>query len=55
MRTQRPQDKSASPPRKGATERERELRQTAASDENLREQSKTETEESPYLDTEGGD
>ena len=55
MRTQRTQGKSAATARKGATEREREIRQNAASDENLREQSKTETEERPYLDTEGGD
>ncbi len=55
MRTQRTNDKSAAPAHKGATEREREIRKRAASDEDLREQSKTETEERPYLDTEGGD
>ena len=55
MRTQRTHDKSAASAQKGATEREREIRQKAASDENLREQTKSETEEEPYLDTEGGD
>lgn len=44
-----------------AAQRERErkkqqqFRNEAAADEALREQTKTETEQRPYLDTEGGD
>jgi hypothetical protein len=36
-------------------EAQREARKAASTDPNLREQTKTETEQRPYLDTEGGD
>lgn len=36
-------------------EAQREARKAARADPNLREQTKTETEQRPYLDTEGGD
>jgi hypothetical protein len=35
--------------------RQKKLKEEAASDEVLREQTRTEVEERPYLDTEGGD
>lgn len=55
MRTQGELKKAAESTPKGATERERHLREAAAADPVLREQTRNEVEESPYLDTEGGD
>ena len=42
-------------PDKPNIEEQREARKAAKRDEHLREQVKTETEERPYLDTEGGE
>jgi hypothetical protein len=52
MSTPRPQpDKS----RDQKQQQQRVVRKQASSDEALREQTKTETEQRPYLDTEGGE
>ena len=55
MRTERPTQKAPEPAPKAPTEREKQLRDAAASDPVLREQSMREVEEHPYLDTEGAD
>jgi len=47
------QRKREQPPKRGI--RKPEPREDRESDEQLREQTKTETEERPYLDTEGGE
>ena len=46
-------DKRQQPPKRGIRKPDR--RDDRESDEALREQTKTETEERPYLDTEGGE
>ena len=46
-------DKRPQPPKRGI--RKPDPREDRESDEALREQTKTETEERPYLDTEGGE
>jgi hypothetical protein len=46
-------DKRQQPPKRGIRKPERS--DDRESDEQLREQTKTETEERPYLDTEGGE
>ena len=45
----------ASKKRAGKDDRKSDPKQDQAAEEVLREQSKTETEERPYLDTEGGE
>ncbi len=49
----RPKQLSENSPEK--LEQQRATRKAASRDEALREQTKTEVEERPYLDTEGGD
>ena len=49
-----PRPKQA-PEKPEVLEEQRAARKAARRDEQLREQSKTETEERPYLDTEGGE
>lgn len=51
QRRSRPEDSEEQKQR----QKQRAARREASADETLREQSKTETEQRPYLDTEGGE
>jgi hypothetical protein len=48
-------DRRPTRPEKPNIEEQRDARKAAKGDEQLREQVKTEVEERPYLDTEGGE
>ena len=50
-----PDGRQKRPPEKDKLEQQRAARKAAKHDEHLREQTKTEVEERPYLDTEGGE